>query len=138
MVEDDEDARELLAIILGAAGCQVWTASDGRAGLEAAAKVTPDLVLTDIAMPHMDGIQMVRQLRERAATRDIPVIAYTGQAVADIPARAHAAGCNLVLSKPCCPEDLVAVINQHIGTRRGDRLRSSGRDHYPGRDRRRR
>jgi CheY-like chemotaxis protein len=138
VVEDDEDARELLVIILTAAGCQVSTAADGRAGLEAASTKGIDLVVTDIAMPRMDGIQMVRQLRQRPATRDIPVIAFTGQAVADIPALAQAAGCDCVLSKPCCPDDVMSVINQYIGSRRSDRSRSTQRDQYRGHDRRRR
>jgi two-component system chemotaxis response regulator CheY len=114
VVEDDGDAREMLAIVLADAGFQVRTAADGRAGLDVAASQHVDLVITDLAMPRMDGIQMLLQLRQRAETRDIPVIVVTGQAVADFPARAHAAGCTAVLSKPCCPDYLVSVINHYI------------------------
>lgn len=137
VVEDDADAREMLAIILGAAGCQVRTAADGNAGLEAVEKHRVDLVVTDIAMPRMDGIQMVEQLRQKPAMKEVPVIAVTGQAVADVPAKARAAGCNLVLSKPCCPDHLVSIVNQHIGRRREDRMPAAGRHHYSGHDRRR-
>jgi CheY-like chemotaxis protein len=136
LVEDDLDSREMLAIVLMAAGCQVWTAADGKAGLDVAAAHPIDLVITDFAMPRMDGIQMVRQLRQQRATSDIPVIVVTGQAVADVPATAHAAGCTVVLSKPCCPDYLVSVVNEHIGTRRNDRSPQNRPSDYRGRERR--
>jgi two-component system chemotaxis response regulator CheY len=136
LVEDDADSREMLAIVLMAAGCQVWTAADGRAALDTAAAHPIDLVITDFAMPRMDGIQMVRQLRMQPANSTVPVIVVTGQAVADVPDNAHAAGCTTVLSKPCCPDYLMSVVNQYIGTRRDDRPSATRQDEYRGRERR--
>jgi CheY-like chemotaxis protein len=137
LVEDDPDAREMLAIVLAAAGCSVQTAIDGRSGLEIAATQHLDLVITDIAMPRMDGIQMVEQLRQTSTNRLVPVIALSGQAVADVPAKAHAAGCTEVLSKPCCPDYLLSVINQYIGTRATDRSVVQEPRQYSGKERRR-
>jgi CheY-like chemotaxis protein len=136
LVEDDDDAREMMALALTAAGCEVWAAADGAAGLQLAAAHEVDLIITDIAMPRMDGIQMVQLLRQSPSTREIPVIAVTGQAVADIPAQAQAAGCTAVLSKPCCPDHLIAVLNQHIGRRHDDRLLAPEPIAYHGRERR--
>ena len=79
---------------------------------------------------------MVQLLRQLPSLKEIPVIAVTGQAVADIPAQAQAAGCTTVLSKPCCPDYLIAVINQHIGRRRDDRLLTPEPVAYHGRERR--
>jgi CheY-like chemotaxis protein len=114
VVDDDRDARELLAIVLASAGFRVRTATDGKAGLESAAAEPVDLIITDVAMPRMDGIQMVQQLRGRSETRHIPIIVVTGQAVADIPAKAHAAGCTAILSKPCFPDYLISVVTEYI------------------------
>jgi two-component system chemotaxis response regulator CheY len=136
LVEDDDDAREMTALALTAAGCEVWAAADGEAGLELAAAHRVDLIITDIAMPRMDGIQMVQLLRQSPSTKETPVIAVTGQAVADVPAQAQAAGCTTVLSKPCSPDDLIAVINQHIGRRRDDGLLTPQPIAYHGRERR--
>jgi two-component system chemotaxis response regulator CheY len=137
LVEDDADAREMLAIVLSDAGCEVRTASDGKAALDVAMAHRLDLIVTDVAMPRMDGIQMVHLLRQLPATRNIPVIVLTGQAVADVPARAQAAGCTIVLSKPCPPDYLVSVINQLIGSRVDDPARTTKVDTYAGDERRR-
>jgi CheY-like chemotaxis protein len=121
IVDDDRDARELFSIVLEDAGATVAIAEDGEAGLRAALEWTPDLVVTDIAMPRMDGIHMVRQLRQREPTKRIPVVAVTGNAVADVPEMARQAGCSEVVPKPCSPEMLIDLINRHIGRREGDR-----------------
>jgi CheY-like chemotaxis protein len=121
IVDDDRDARELFSIVLEDAGATVAIAEDGESGLRAALEWTPDLVVTDIAMPRMDGLHMVRQLRQRELTRRIPIVAVTGNAVADVPEMARQAGCSEVVPKPCSPETLIDLINRHIGRREGDR-----------------
>jgi two-component system, cell cycle response regulator DivK len=122
IVDDDRDARELFSIVLEDAGATVAIAEDGESGLRAALECKPDLVVTDIAMPRMDGIHMVRQLRQWERTKRIPVVAVTGHAVADVPEMAREAGCAEVVPKPCSPETLVDLINRHIGRRDGDRF----------------
>ena len=121
IVDDDRDARELFTFVLEDAGVTVALAEDGVTGLRAALERQPDLVLTDIAMPRMDGINMVRRLREQECTRAIPVVAITGHVVADLPERAREAGCAEVVPKPCSPDDLIDLVNRYIGRRSGDR-----------------
>jgi CheY-like chemotaxis protein len=122
IVDDDRDARELFTFVLEDAGATVALAEDGVTGLRAALERQPDLVLTDIAMPRMDGINMVRHLREQECTRAIPVVAVTGHIVADLPVRAREAGCDEVVPKPCSPETLVTLVNRYIGRRADDRV----------------
>jgi two-component system, cell cycle response regulator DivK len=121
IVDDDRDARELFTFVLEDAGATVALAEDGVTGLRAALERRPDLVLTDIAMPRMDGINMVRHLREQECTRTIPVVAVTGHVVADLPERARRAGCDEVVPKPCSPDLLVDLVNRYIGRRADDR-----------------
>lgn len=127
IVDDDRDARELFSFVLEAAGATVAVAEDGESGLRAALARTPDLVVTDIAMPRMDGIHMIRRLREEEPTRNVPVVAVTGHVVADLPERARQAGCSEVVPKPCSPETLVRLVNRYIGRRESDRNPSSSR-----------
>jgi diguanylate cyclase (GGDEF)-like protein len=74
VVDDEPDKRQLLAYALGQEGYEVTTASDGVEGLTAAEVRQPDLIVTDVMMPRMDGYEMVRRLRSNPLTRFIPVI----------------------------------------------------------------
>lgn len=121
IVDDDRDVRELFSFVLEGAGATVAIAEDGVSGLQAAHAHKPDLVVTDIAMPRMDGINMVRRLRQDEPTKNIPIVAVTGHVVADLPERALEAGCSEVVPKPCSPDALVHLVNRYIGRRRGDR-----------------
>jgi CheY-like chemotaxis protein len=125
IVDDDRDARELFSIVLEDAGATVAIAEDGESGLRAALAWTPDLVVTDIAMPRMDGMHLIRQLRQRESTKRIPIVAVTGYDAADLPEVARLAGCSEVVPKPCSPATLIDLINRHIGRREGDRSRTS-------------
>jgi two-component system, cell cycle response regulator DivK len=121
IVDDDRDARELFSFVLEHAGATVTVAEDGESGLRAALEWSPDLVVTDIAMPRMDGINMVRQLRGLEPTKRIPIVAVTGHVVAGLPEIARRAGCSEVVPKPCSPDALIHLVNRHIGRRDGDR-----------------
>jgi two-component system cell cycle response regulator DivK len=121
IVDDDRDARELFSLVLEDAGATVAIAEDGESGLRAALERKPDLVVTDISMPRMDGIHMVRRLREQEPTRRIPIVAVTGHFVADLPEIARQAGCSEVIPKPCSPDALIYLVNRYIGRRAGDR-----------------
>jgi diguanylate cyclase (GGDEF)-like protein len=77
LVEDDEDKRQLLKVALEMAGYSVVTADDGVEGLQAVESHQPDLIVTDVMMPRMDGYEMVRRVRANPATRFIPVIIQT-------------------------------------------------------------
>ena len=113
LVEDDRDTREMYSEYLSYSGMKVTQASTGRRGLEHAQRHPPDVVVTDIAMPEMDGLEMSRRLRALAPTRDVPIIAVSGQASE----RAREAGADVVLDKPCEPDRLLHVIEDVLKTR---------------------
>ncbi len=77
VVDDDPDKRQLLTVALQMAGYEVQTAENGQEGLDALAKNQPDLIVTDVMMPVMDGYEMARRVRENPRTRFIPVILQT-------------------------------------------------------------
>ncbi|NLE88517.1 MAG: response regulator [Myxococcales bacterium] len=74
VVDDEVDIAATLAEFLELSGYRVVVAHDGREGLQKALEATPDLVITDLMMPHMDGDELVARLRENAATKEIPVV----------------------------------------------------------------
>lgn len=74
VVDDSETQRNIYREILTGAGYKVDTASNGVEGLEAVRKIKPDIIITDISMPHMDGIEMVTKIKRSEETRYIPVI----------------------------------------------------------------
>jgi CheY-like chemotaxis protein len=106
LVEDDSDTREMYSFYLSYSGLHVTEARTGRRGLERAREERPDVVVTDIAMPEMDGLELSRRLRAEEPTHDVPIIAVSGQA-SD---RARQAGANVVLEKPCEPDRLLHAI----------------------------
>ena len=106
LVEDDSDTREMYSFYLSYSGLHVTEARTGRRGLERAREERPDVVVTDIAMPEMDGLELSRRLRAEGPTHDVPIIAVSGQA-SD---RARQAGANVVLEKPCEPDRLLHAI----------------------------
>ena len=113
LVEDDRDTREMYSQYLSYSGMTVSEASTGRRALESVHAHRPDVVVTDIAMPEMDGLELSRRLRAEEPTRDLPIIAVSGQ----VSARAHEAGVDVVLEKPCMPDDLLHVIENVLKTR---------------------
>jgi two-component system, cell cycle response regulator DivK len=113
LVEDDRDTREMYSSYLSYSGLTVTEASTGRRALESVARQRPDVVVTDIAMPEMDGLELSRRLRADAPTRDLPIIAVSGQASE----RAREAGADVVLDKPCEPDKLLHVIEDVLKTR---------------------
>jgi PleD family two-component response regulator len=74
VVDDEPDKRTLLAYALEGEGYEVFTAEDGAAGLEAVELYQPDLIVTDVMMPRMDGYEMIQRVRSNPLTKFIPVI----------------------------------------------------------------
>jgi CheY-like chemotaxis protein len=123
LVEDDTATREMFSGMLKDAGMDVVEAADGVIAFDATARRSPDLVITDIAMPRMDGLALTRALRLQSSTERVPIIAITGeQAVFD---RARDAGCTAVVSKPCAAHDLVRLVEQFIGRQHESRIADS-------------
>ncbi len=100
VIEDNEMNREMLTRRLAKRGYQILTAMDGDEGIALAAKELPDLILMDMSLPGLDGWEATRELRSRAETKAIPVIALTAHALADDRNRAMEAGCDEYETKP--------------------------------------
>jgi two-component system, cell cycle response regulator DivK len=106
LVEDDPDTREMYSEYLSYSGLRVAEAPTGFRALQRVREQTPDVVVTDIWMPGMDGLELSRRLRAEAPTRDVPIIAVSGNPTE----RAHEAGCDVMLEKPCTPDRLLHAI----------------------------
>lgn len=102
IVEDDPETRHYYAEAFHRSGFDTDEAHNGhQAFAKALASPRPDLILTDIAVPGLDGIELCRKLRADDRTRSIPVLAITGYEDRQYPDRARTAGANQVLMKPC-------------------------------------
>lgn len=100
------------------AGFSVHQAHNGLQALERAFESVPDIVVTDLNIPGIDGFELTRRLKQDPRTRTIPVVAVTGYAAfqAD-PGRAIRAGCDAVLEKPCSPDHLEATLRTLLNGR---------------------
>ncbi len=109
-VDDDADARELVMTVLRQAGAQVTVASSVREARTAIESRVPDVVITDIAMPHATGFDLVRQFRASPRWCEIPIVALTAYARAEDRAQALSLGFTAHLGKPFAPRALVALV----------------------------
>ena len=100
LVEDTDDLRYLLARALRLYGCEVREAESAGAALEAVAGFQPDLVVTDIMMPVMDGVELIRRLRSSPATSTVPMVAITADSTGRAERRAREAGAVDFIIKP--------------------------------------
>lgn len=114
IVDDDPDTLRLYGFALALMGLDVVSVASGEEALRAVRDLPPHVVVTDLAMPGMDGVELCVALKAEASTRDIPVLAVSGQAQTSVGERARAAGCEDVLAKPCAPDDLFTSIHRAI------------------------
>ena len=121
IVEDYEDAREMYAAYLQFSGYRVAEAANGVEAVEQAQELMPDIILMDLALPKMDGWEATRRLKKDERTRDIPIVALTGHALAGHAEGARQAGCDAFITKPCLPDALVAEIKRVLSARSGSR-----------------
>ena len=112
VVDDDRDTREMYTLYLLAEGVNTVDAEDGLRGLAKATTIMPDVITIDLRLPRMDGVNLVRSLKQQERTRRIPVIALTGSATPGEVEAAREAGCVSVLLKPCLPETLLGEIKR--------------------------
>ena len=115
IVEDNEMNRDMLSRRLKRRGYDVVIATDGEAGVAAAARHRPDLVLMDMSLPVIDGWEATRRIKADPATSGIPIIALTAHAMAGDRERAIAAGCDDYDTKPIELPALVEKIARLIG-----------------------
>ena len=110
IVDDDAPTRLLYALNLELEGLLVLEAGDGRSGLARALAEHPDLVLTDVMMPGLDGFELAEELRRDERTRGIPFIFLSGETTAGHEARAHELGALAYLTKPVDLRALASLV----------------------------
>jgi DNA-binding response OmpR family regulator len=118
VVEDDPETRHFYMEAFARAGFQVDQAHNGHQALDKALECHPDLILTDIAVPGLDGIELCKRIRAEARTRVVPVLAITGYGDRGYPDRVIEAGANQVLIKPCDPERIVEEARRLLNAER--------------------
>lgn len=113
-VEDNFHNKRLVRKILQAKGYAVLEAEDGHTGVEMALSEQPDLILMDINIPGLDGIEATRLIKANDETNTIPVIALTANAMRGDRERFIAAGCDDYLPKPISTSDLIRLIQDYL------------------------
>ena len=114
VVEDNAANMRLSTFLLESAGHTVVAATSAEIGLTLALECRPDLILMDIQLPGMDGLEATALLKKNEATRGIPVIALTALAMKGDEERIRAAGCDGYIAKPLAYKDFLAVIRDHL------------------------
>jgi signal transduction histidine kinase/ActR/RegA family two-component response regulator len=115
VIEDNDDSREMLRMLLTLAGHEVHEAADGPTGLVVARTVVPDVALIDVGLPALDGYEVARRLRGAEEGKAMRLIAITGYGQADDRQRARQAGFDAHLTKPVSPERLAAAMEGDAG-----------------------
>jgi CheY-like chemotaxis protein len=116
IVEDDPNSRWVLCALMRRMGYDCQVAANGKEALEIVESFGPQVILMDLMMPVLDGLEATRRLKADAKTRGIPVVALTGNATPHGVAAAHKAGCDDLLPKPIVFQELVDRLHQHLGS----------------------
>ena len=113
-VEDNEDNIFMLTRRLSRKGYEVSVAKDGEEGIENALSEQPDLILMDVMLPLLDGLEATRKLKSLPGTREMPIIAVSSRAMSGDRDKALAAGCDDYHTKPIQFERLLEAISAHL------------------------
>ena len=109
VVDDHDDARELLEVIVGTHGYRVASAANGNEAVREARKTKPDAIIMDLFMPEMDGYEAARILKSDPALADVPILAHTARCFpAEMDSGLFAACC----IKPCTPDELLKTLER--------------------------
>jgi CheY-like chemotaxis protein len=114
VVEDNDKNMYMISFIIQKMGHQVIQARTGEEGVAVAAKERPDLILMDIQLPGIDGLETTKRIREHAAGIDAPIIAVTSFAMAGDREHLLAAGCNGYIEKPINPDTIMGEISAFL------------------------
>ena len=114
VVEDHEDNRQILRVLLGSAGYEMIEAHDGETALTTAASERPDLILMDIQLPGLDGYEATRRIKADPTLSGIPIIAVTSYALSGDEDKARAAGCSAYVAKPYSPLELLKKLREYL------------------------
>jgi two-component system, cell cycle response regulator DivK len=114
VVEDYDDTRAMLRRILERKGFRVVEATNGREAVELAAVERPDLILMDLDLPILDGIEATNRIRRMGELRGVPIVAVTAYPMSYTRVRAFAQGCDEYVEKPFDPADVEQVLRRHL------------------------
>lgn len=114
VVDDLDRNRAVFVDLLAPLGFTLMEATNGQEALERALAERPDLILTDLVMPIMDGFEAVAAMRKQASLQQIPIIAVSASVVEHVQARSLAAGCDAFLSKPVAADELLSLLAHHL------------------------
>lgn len=114
-VDDSASMRQMVKLTLGTAGYQIVEAVDGREALAKAKSGSFNMVLTDLNMPNMDGLTLIRELRTLSTYRGVPIVFLTTESDAGKKAEAKAAGATAWIVKPFQQDQLLGVVRKILG-----------------------
>ncbi|AFY67673.1 response regulator transcription factor [Geitlerinema sp. PCC 7407] len=117
LVDDEPGLREAVQAYLEDSGFQVQTASNAKDGWDMLQRSQPDLVITDIMMPQVDGYEFLKQMREDVRFKALPVVFLTARGMTGDRIQGYQAGCDAYLSKPFDPDELVAIVENLLERR---------------------
>jgi len=113
VADDDRDTRTMYGLYFRLMGCDVCMAADGARAIDQATAIRPDVIVLDLAMPHVDGWTAAERLRRSPLTRRIPIIALT--AIPGARESARRSGCSAFMAKPCLPQLLWCEVRLLLG-----------------------
>jgi two-component system, cell cycle response regulator DivK len=112
IVDDVQDNRTIYVLFLKFSGFRIAEAENGEEALHKATTLLPDVIVMDLSLPVMDGWEATRRLKRDPRTKKIPVVVLTGHALPEHAQAARDAGCDLVITKPCLPDQLMDAIRR--------------------------
>ena len=112
IVDDVQDNRTIYVLFLTFSGYRIAEAENGEEALHKATTLLPDIIVMDLSLPVMDGWEATRRLKRDPRTKRIPVVVLTGHALPEHAQAAREAGCDLVITKPCLPDQLMDAIRR--------------------------
>ena len=115
VVDDSSVVRMSLEMLLRENSFDVVSAADGVDGLEKATSGSYDIIITDINMPNMNGLEMMKRLRENADTKFVPILVLTTESDSDMLSKGKEYGASGWIVKPFTNEDLLSTVNKIIG-----------------------
>ena len=121
IVEDNALNVKLFCDLLAAHGHDARPVNDGRYALDKAKEFQPDLVITDIQLPHVTGLDLIRMIRDDEQLKDVPIMAVTAYAAAPDEERIRSAGAQAYVSKPISVAKFVAQVNELLGIEASER-----------------
>ena len=114
IVEDNRSNLKMLRLVLEGIDCEILEAVDGAEAMEVAIENRPDIILMDIQIPKMDGLEVTRRLRKMQEFSKTPIIALTAFAMEKDEQAGHDAGCNEYMTKPFGTAKLLEIVHKYI------------------------